>query len=66
MTPLANAQLAKTIDSLKSPQGTQKEKLELLNRLVELSENVKDLASIVSIETFIKRFVQIVKVFVAP
>eukprot|EP01114_Cavostelium_apophysatum_P016624 TRINITY_DN4775_c0_g1_i1.p1 TRINITY_DN4775_c0_g1~~TRINITY_DN4775_c0_g1_i1.p1 ORF type:complete len:1113 (-),score=304.93 TRINITY_DN4775_c0_g1_i1:63-3401(-) len=49
----AEAQLPKSIETLRDSQIGQKDKLEILNKLVELSESIKDLNSVVPIDQFV-------------
>src|SRR5690242_11275605 len=48
------ADLQKTISALEEPKTAKKDKLELLNRLVEFSESVGDLSSAIPLVQFIK------------
>lgn len=46
-----------TIEGLKDTQATQKDKLELLNKLVEFSEKIPTFNDTAQIERFIRRYV---------
>jgi hypothetical protein len=43
------------VDKLKDPLVAKKDKLELLNKLVELSEHIADVSSIIPLDDFVKR-----------